>query len=148
MKQSAITITSPYSLVSKKLKSLLKNKIEEYLQQNSAKKGCESITINFRDTTYSAELGGYYPVEIMLLKQNEGLYQIQYLTDFAYMGNVYPELERNVDFDIANGQAFIAPIGWYQDNDESIKEFYLIWEINFLAYVEMDMFTEIKITDY
>ena len=146
MKPQTLTITAPYSPVSQKLKSLLKSKIETFWKQNPTKRECESLTINFRDATYSAEAGGHHPVEIMLLKEQENQYQIQYLTDFAYMGNVYPELERNVDFDIANGQAFIAPMGWQSYHDKSIVEFYSLWESNFLAYLQMGAYDEIKIS--
>lgn len=146
MKQQPLTITSSYSPISHKLKSLLKSKVETFWKQNPTNKGCESLTINFRDTTYSADAGGYHPVEIMLLKESESQYQIQYLTDFAYMGNIYPELERNVDFDVANGQAFIAPMGWQSCHDKAIVEFYPLWENNFLAYVQMEAYDEIKIS--
>lgn len=146
MKPQTPTITAPYSPVSQKLKSLLKSKIETFWKQSPTKRECESLTINFRDTTYSADAGGYHPVEIMLLKEQESQYQIQYLTDFAYMGSVYPELERNVDFDIANGQTFIAPMGWQSCHDKSIVEFYSLWESNFLAYLQMGAYDEIKIS--
>ncbi|UPR28402.1 DUF2787 domain-containing protein [Vibrio crassostreae] len=146
MKPQTLSITVSYSPVSQKLKSLLKSKIETFWKQNPTKKDYESLTINFRDTTYSADAGGYHPVEIMLLKEEESQYQIQYLTDFAYMGNVYPELERNVDFDVANGQAFIAPMGWQSCHDKSIVEFYSLWERNFLAYLQMGAYDEIKIS--
>ena len=146
MKQQPLTITSSYSPISQKLKSLLKSKVETFWKQNPNKQDCESLTINFRDTTYSADAGGYHPVEIMLLKESESQYQIQYLTDFAYMGNVYPELERNVDFDVANGQALIAPMGWKSCHSQAIVEFYSLWESNFLAYVQMEAYDEIKIS--
>ncbi|PML49363.1 hypothetical protein BCT76_08165 [Vibrio tasmaniensis] len=146
MKSQTLTITAPYSPVSQKLKSLLKSKMETFWKQNPTKKHSESFTINFRDTTYSAEAGGYHPVEIMLLKEDESQYQIQYLTDFAYQGNIYPELERNVDFDIANGQTFIAPMGWQSCHNQSIVEFYSLWEGNFLAYLQMGAYDEIKIS--
>ncbi|CAK2300288.1 DUF2787 domain-containing protein [Vibrio crassostreae] len=147
MKPQTLTITAPYSPVSQKLKSLLKSKMETFWKQNPTKKDCESLTINFRDTTYSAEAGGYHPVEIMLLKENESQYQIQYLTDFAYQGNVYPELERNVDFDIANGQAFIAPMGWQAIDAYGINDFYKIWESNFLSYLDMESYDQIEISN-
>lgn len=146
MKQQALTITSSYWPISQKLKSLLKSKVETFWEQNPSKESCESLTINFRDTSYSAEAGGYHPVEIMLSKENEGRYRIHYLTDFAYMSNVYPKLERNVDFDIENGQAFIAPLGWQSYHNQSIVDFYSLWESNFLAYVQMEAYDEVKIT--
>ncbi len=146
MKQQALTITSSYSPISQNLKSLLKSKVEAFWEQNPTKMDSESLMINFRDTTYSADAGGYHPVEIMLLKEKQSQYQIQYITDFAYMGNAYPELERNVDFDIANGQAFIAPMGWQSCHSQSIVEFYTLWERNFLDYVQMKAYDEIKIS--
>ncbi|WP_215408401.1 DUF2787 family protein [Vibrio gigantis] len=146
MKQQTLTITSSYSPISQKLKSLLKSKVETFWEQNPTKIDCESLTINFRDTTYSADAGGYHPVEIMLLKEQESQYQIQYLTDFAYMGNIYPELERNVDFDIENGQAFIVPLGWQSCHCDQMVGFYALWERNFLAYLQMEAYDEVKIS--
>ncbi|EHW0625774.1 DUF2787 domain-containing protein [Vibrio vulnificus] len=148
MKQTSIIVTSPYPLVSSKLIALMQHKIESYWQQNSSKEGDEQLIINFRDTSYSAESGGYHPVEVMLLKKGEAEYQIQYLTDFAYMGNYYPELERNVDFDVVNEQAFIAPLGWHSVGEKGINEFYQLWEANFISYVEMGAFNEIVVTSY
>ncbi len=146
MKLPTLTIISSYSPVSEKLKALLQRKLEAFWQQNPAKSESESLIINFRDASYSAESGGYHPVEIMLLKRKESQYVIQYLTDFAYMGNVYPELERNIDFDVANGQAFIAPLGWQDCNNKQVLEFYSLWESNFLAYLEMGAYDEIDIS--
>ncbi|MDG2632477.1 DUF2787 domain-containing protein [Vibrio parahaemolyticus] len=146
MKLPTLTILSSYSPVSEKLKALLQSKVETFWQQNPTKSESESLTMNFRDASYSAESGGYHPVEIMILKQKENQYVIQYLTDFAYMGNVYPELERNIDFDVANGQAFIAPLGWQDCNNKQVLEFYSLWESNFLAYLEMGAYDEIDIS--
>ncbi len=146
MKLPTLTITSSYPPVSEKLKTLLQREVEAFWQQNPAMSGSESLTMNFRDVSYSAESGGYHPVEIMILKRTESQYAIQYLTDFAYMGNVYPELERNVDFDVANGQAFIAPLGWQDCNNKQVSEFYSLWESNFLAYLEMGAYDEIDIS--
>ena len=105
-----------------------------------------AITLNFRDTSYSAEAGGFHPVEIAMQKDSEQRWSILYITDFAYMGNVYPELERNVDFDIENGQAFIAPLGWQSCHSEQMVGFYALWERNFLAYLQMEAYDEVKIS--
>lgn len=105
-----------------------------------------SITINFRDTSYSAEEGGFHPVEIGLQKQTTGLWAILYITDFAYFGNVYPELERSVDFDIANQMAFFTGIGWQDIDTSGVNDFYELWESNFLAYVAMDAFDQVKVS--
>ncbi|MHC6802481.1 DUF2787 family protein, partial [Vibrio antiquarius] len=71
-----------------------------------------AITLNFRDTSYNAEAGGFHPVEIALKKDSAQRWSILYITDFGYMGNAYPELERSVDFDIGNSMAFLTGVGW------------------------------------
>lgn len=146
MKLPTLAIISSYSPVSEKLKTLLQREVETFWQQNPAKRECENLIITFRDTSYSAGSGGYHPVEIMILKQKESQYVIQYLTDFAYMGNIYPELERNIDFDVANGQVFIAPLGWQDCHNKQVLEFYSLWENNFLAYLEIGAYDEIHIS--
>ncbi|KGY11723.1 hypothetical protein NM22_13755 [Vibrio tubiashii] len=107
-----------------------------------------AITLNFRDTSYSAEAGGFHPVEIALKKDSEQRWSILYITDFAYMGNHYPELERSVDFDIGNNIAFFTGVGWQAIDAYGVNDFYLIWESNFLSYLEMDAFDEIKLSSH
>jgi hypothetical protein len=48
-----------------------------------------AITLNFRDPSYSAETGGYHPVEIRLENKSE-LWQIAYITDFSFQGSPFP----------------------------------------------------------
>ncbi|HAS8502915.1 TPA: DUF2787 domain-containing protein [Vibrio vulnificus] len=107
-----------------------------------------AITLNFRDTTYSAEAGGFHPVEIALQKDSAQRWSILYITDFAYMGNYYPELERSVDFDIGNNMAFFTGVGWQAIDAYGVNDFYQIWEGNFLSYLEMDAFDEIKLSSH
>ncbi|WP_213866081.1 DUF2787 family protein, partial [Vibrio crassostreae] len=94
------------------------------------------LTLNFRDTTYSAEAGGYHPVEIALQKDSAGRWSILYITDFAYFGLAYPELERSVDFDIGNNMAFFTGVGWQAIDAYGVNDFYKIWESNFLSYLD------------
>ncbi|MGL1204807.1 DUF2787 domain-containing protein [Vibrio parahaemolyticus] len=107
-----------------------------------------AITLNFRDTSYSAEAGGFHPVEITLQKDSAQRWSILYITDFAYMGNCYPELERSVDFDIGNNMAFFTGVGWQAIDAYGVNDFYQIWESNFLSYLEMDAFDEIKLSSH
>ncbi|MEN1933506.1 DUF2787 family protein [Escherichia coli] len=51
------------------------------------------MVINFRDPDYSAESGGFHPVEMRFIRQDNEWY-FDYVTDFSYMGRVYPELEK------------------------------------------------------
>ncbi len=100
--------------------------------------------INFRDSTYSAESGGYHPVEIRLVKTGEQ-WVFDYITDFSYVGYPYPELVKEVDFDFSSGLANFLYQFEESITDEQVHEFYSIWESNFLSYVEMDAFDEIEV---
>ncbi|HCG7110327.1 TPA: DUF2787 domain-containing protein [Vibrio parahaemolyticus] len=102
------------------------------------------VTLNFRDSTYSAEAGGFHPVEISLQRTQLGKWKILYITDFAYFGSAYPELERNVDFDIASGQAYFSGMGWKDINNVGVRDFYPLWESNFLSYLDMGAYDEIR----
>ena len=105
------------------------------------------MVFNFRDKTYSADAGGFHPVEISICQPSTGEWCVEYITDFAYMGSYYPELERNLDFDFRARQCFASYHGWFsmKDNREAI-ELYQLWESNFLAYVEMEAFDDITLT--
>ncbi|MBL4682555.1 MAG: DUF2787 family protein [Pseudomonadales bacterium] len=94
------------------------------------------ITVNFRDPTYSAKFGGYHPVEIRISSNGE----IEFITDFAYVGlGQDAELVKEIDFDFSCGI-----FGHVYCPDKPIEvgyHLYSIWEMNFLSYVEMDIFT-------
>ncbi|WP_029827423.1 DUF2787 domain-containing protein, partial [Vibrio parahaemolyticus] len=105
------------------------------------------LVFNFRDKSYSAEEGGFHPVEMAICQTSTGEWSIEYITDFAYMGNYYPELERNLDFDFRVGQFFMAYRGWLpMQGSRDAKELYRLWENNFLAYVDTDAYNEIAVT--
>jgi len=140
-KTPQLSFTSNSLITSKKLHNIL-NKL---LISQPALLEASSLTINFRDKSYSSESGGYHPVEVGLHK-TESNWLIQYITDFAYFGSYYPELDRNVDFDISKGTAFISGMGWIDINRRDIKDFYRTWESNFLSYLDMDCFDEIEVS--
>jgi len=141
-KTPSITFTSSPLATSKKLHKAL----NKQLMGQPELLASSSLTINFRDKSYCSESGGYHPVEISLQKTASNSWSIQYITDFAFFGGYYPELDRNVDFDISNGTAFISGMGWIDINRRDIKGFYRTWESNFLSYLDMDCFDEIKVT--
>ncbi|MGO2233992.1 MAG: DUF2787 domain-containing protein [Marinomonas sp.] len=103
------------------------------------------ITINFRDSSYSAVKGGYHPVEISLIKMAEHHYVISYITDFSYCGHSPEELERDLDFDFGNSLALSRPFGWIDISLPEIAELYQLWESNFIAYLTMDVYDQIQI---
>lgn len=58
----------------------------------------QAITINFRDPTYSADAGGFHPVEIRLEK-DQSQWRISYITDFCHVSSSYmAELAKDLDF--------------------------------------------------
>ncbi|WP_271271485.1 DUF2787 family protein [Aliamphritea hakodatensis] len=97
-----------------------------------------AITFNFRDPTYSAEEGGYHPVEVRLTRNAEH-YQVAYITDFSYVGKGQDaELAKEIDFDVSQG---ICEVRHYKVMSISeVGDFYQMFEANFISYYEMDVF--------
>ncbi|MCC2606809.1 DUF2787 family protein [Planctobacterium marinum] len=91
----------------------------------------DSVTINFRDPNYSAEEGGFHPVEIRLEQRGDD-WHFCYITDFTYVGiGPYAELAKDLDFDFQAG-IFQTLFGVFPI--EQGREMYQIWEGNFLHY--------------
>ncbi len=133
--------------VSSKLFELLNQHYKKQLKANESLSSSRHVVFNFGDKSYSAEEGSYHPVEIAIRHSSNSQWSIEYITDFAYMGNYYPELERNLDFDFRSEKFFIAYKSWLAMNARSsAKQLYQLWEKNFLAYVDMEAFEEVKVT--
>lgn len=99
--------------------------------------GKTSVTINFRDPDYSAETGGYHPVEMMLKRQGDE-WHFQYITDFCYVGiGPYAELVKDLDFDFGAG-VFQTTYGYFRIEEAS--EIYPDWENNFCCYFRNEVF--------
>jgi hypothetical protein len=104
-------------------------------EHDKAEIDCSSgFTLNFRDPDYSAESGGYHPVEIAV----DGNGRIQYITDFAYYGSgPYAELDKEIDFDFSYnvfqhmGREFPITRG---------AELFELWQSNFCDYVARQVF--------
>ena len=104
----------------------------------------QSVVFSFRQKSYSPENGGYHPVEIRITRLHDK-WGFNYITDFSYCG-LMPELEKEIDFDFGHGVAYIRYMGEVPITESSVAEFYSMWETNFLSYVGMDCFDEIKVT--
>lgn len=104
----------------------------------------QSVVFSFRQKSYSPENGGYHPVEVRITRLNDQWF-FDYITDFSYCG-LMPELEKEIDFDFGHGVAYIRHMGEVPITESSVAEFYSMWETNFLSYVGMDCFDEIKVT--
>lgn len=103
--------------------------ITDLLTQHDVKGA--SVIINFRDPNYSAEEGGFHPVEIRL-EQRDNDWHFCYITDFTYVGiGPYAELAEDLDFDFQAG-IFKTLFGVFPI--EQGREMYQIWEGNFLHY--------------
>ncbi|ELI5735517.1 DUF2787 domain-containing protein [Vibrio fluvialis] len=105
----------------------------------------QSVVFNFRDSYYSSENGGWHPVEIRLVCLYDQ-WIFDYITDFAYCGGPYPELVKEVDFNFSSGTASFSYVPELPITSSDVAEFYSMWESNFLSYVEMGVFDEIKVT--
>ncbi|OBU29684.1 DUF2787 domain-containing protein [Photobacterium kishitanii] len=147
---SVISFTPTLLPVSNKLKSLLNQALCDYLTQATQlnQQSADRYTFSFKDTSYDAENGGFRPVEIAINQQPSGEWNIEYITEFAYFGNYYPELERSMDFDISNNSWFTSYSSWLslKTHLQDAKELYQLWEGNFLAYVDMDAYDQIKVS--
>ncbi|UGA53716.1 DUF2787 domain-containing protein [Vibrio sp. VB16] len=124
----------------------LHNAIQSQIVRHQANINSSTITLNFKDKSYSAETGGYHPVEISIIKGSNSQWIILYITDFAYFGLGYPELERDIDFDIGNAMVFATGMGWMDIKSPGITELFEMWQENFLAYLDMDVYDDIEIT--
>ncbi|QDP02189.1 DUF2787 domain-containing protein [Thalassotalea sp. PS06] len=97
-----------------------------------------AITFNFRDENYSSSHGGFHPVEIRLVN-SDNLWQFEYITDFSYHGEPYPELVKEIDVCFLSGQIGTIYSGCLQG--EAATELISLFLSNFINYIEMNVFT-------
>ena len=96
--------------------------------------GRKAFTVIFRDPSYSEKSGGFHPVEVHI----DELELIQYITDFAYVGqDPYAELVKEIDFD------FQHKIFGHMGRNHPIAhgaELFKIWQQNFVTYYQMRVY--------
>ena len=103
----------------------------------------KAVTINFRDPNYTADDGGYHPIEMRLENDGDG-WRFCYITDFCYVGSGYmAELAKDLDFDFDAG-VFQNLFGTYPI--EQAIEMFQIWETNFVYYAMISKVFEISFT--
>jgi len=96
-----------------------------------ALEGKTSGIVSFQDPNFSAETGGFHPVEIMI---GEGG-QVLYVTDFSYFGE---DLVKELDFDFGcgifkhMGREYPLPEGY---------ELFKLWQTNFATYYRWGVYT-------
>lgn len=69
---SKLTFTASTLPVSKKLHKLLSEQLTAHLLSNEALTTSRYLVFNFRDKSYSAEEGGFHPVEMRFAKPQQG----------------------------------------------------------------------------
>lgn len=124
--------------VSPELTQLLVDATETHLRARGKDRGINAVTINFRDPDYSAEAGGYHPVEIRIeISEDKGV--LSYITDFCYVGQGWcSELAKELDFDFESGDFYALDLP--RQDLANCTEFYALWQDNFLAYNRMGVF--------
>lgn len=132
--------------VSKSLHSLLSRILIEKLDEEERIATNTYLVFNFRDSSYNAEAGGFHPVEIAIAQSSDGRWNIEYATDFAYVGSAYPELERCLDFVFRDQSFYAQPSGWApMKGNISAIELYQLWESNFLTYADMEVYDQVSV---
>ena len=135
MKLNINTEGSPFK-ISSRLITVLEKSLKDNLHDLEK---TEQLVFVFKDEDYSAENGGFHPVEIRLVKEGSD-WIFDYITDFCFVGNGYDaDLVKEIDFDFTNGYGFHLYSG--ECELKKLSELYKIWEGNFISYVAMDVFT-------
>lgn len=92
------------------------------------------VSIRFTDPGYSAESGGFHPVEIGV----DPTGNLLFITDYAYVGrHPHTELAKCLDFDFQCDR--FQTLGLEFPLSEGMDA-YAIWEVNFLAYHEIGVY--------
>ena len=129
-KQSGLNLPMSQAFI-----AILKNVISLSSQNEVNHHG---VTLNFRDPQYTAENGGFHPVEIRLIRCNDDWY-FDYLTDFSFMEAVWPELEKEMDISWSQGYVWHYLMGDLEyEEGEALFE---LWQRNFIQYWKMKIYT-------
>lgn len=128
---------------SDKFLNLLSSMLEKDLNKNG---DTRSVILSFKDSSYSAKDGGMRPVEIMLSHVKDNQWEINYITEFCYVGSDFPELAKSVDFGIEFDE-FQTTTSYSKISDDlaDIQEFFDLWSNNLVSYAFSEMYDEIEI---
>ena len=107
------------------------------------------LVLIFQDSGYSAEQGGYHPIELLLKRpsvQSE-TWQLAYITSRSYQGKDKAQLKRELDFDFQSGKCLLSALSGWQliDGSDDALESYRLWESNFLAYLNWGAYDRIQV---
>jgi hypothetical protein len=102
-------------------------------------------TINIRDSSYSADNGGFRPVEICVEKKGDKAF-LHYLTEFTFAGlGIYAELVKSNDFDFSNDRFEIEFFGLTaQCLGHECEEHFTLLTKNLVEYVNEEYLDTVK----
>ncbi len=93
-----------------------------------------SCVVIFKDPNYTADTGGYHPVEIMVGAGGD----IAYISDFSYSGMPpYSELSKEIDFDFSN--RCFNHLGFEYDISAG-RGLFQTWQSNFCNFYSWNVY--------
>ena len=102
-------------------------------------------TIHLSNENYTAEHGGYHPVEIALAKGVNNLYSILCITDLSFNGYPYPILERDIEFDFTHATVFTRYSGLKSMTAPNTDKLYTLWESKFIVNFAKGVYNPIEL---
>jgi len=123
-----------YFVMPAKFYQLINAELEQATHPESS---FNTITLNFRDLDYSAELGGHHPIEVHLERHKLG-WQLVYITDFSFQGQPFPELIKEIDICFVTKKVFSLFSGWL--NSKSGIELINLFIDSFIKYHAMNAY--------
>jgi hypothetical protein len=89
------------------------------------------VILNFRYPSYSAEKGGFRPVEVRSIRRRDQ-WHLDYVTEFTYLGiGPYAELAKDLDFNFGS-QSFTSLMGDIPQRE--LNGLFQLWCRNFISY--------------
>ena len=117
--------------------------IRTLAEQNKVSEMTSAIVLNFRDPDYNVSSGGFHPVEMRFIRQQDQ-WLFDYVTDFSYIGQVYPELEKDIDFSWSGGYVYHHLAGDIEKSEQGAL--WKLWESNFMEYLTMGVY-QVTVTE-
>jgi hypothetical protein len=117
----------------------------ELLKITPPEEDITAITFYFRDPEYSADDGGFHPVEIRIIQptSNNNQWSFEYITDFSFQGLPYPELAKDIDVCFITKTIYTGYVGAL--NEKAGDELFKLFIENFVSYAEIGIF-EVEIS--
>lgn len=114
----------------------------QFLSSFLADKSDGFTTINFSDSSYGPEAGGFRPVEIGIEKNGEDAC-IQYLTEYRYFGDGMLDKSTDFDFDLNTFRIeYIVETLDYADHGD----YFNLYVANLRRYVKSGMLDEMELS--